>query len=82
MAGMLGDPALGGVALAVLFLALAGQPGIGGGGVGLGTDEPGHEGMTPLWPSATTAGQTMEWKCWGVLALPTWRVEHWSQWMV
>ena len=41
---MLGAPALGGVALAILFLALAGERGVVGGGVVLGLDELGHEG--------------------------------------
>ena len=41
--GMLGDPALGGVALAVLFAGLFVELGIGGGGVGLGSDELGRE---------------------------------------
>ena len=44
MPEVLGDPALDGVALAVLFLALAGQLGVVGGGVVLGLDELGHEG--------------------------------------
>ena len=41
--GMLGDSRLGGVALVVLFLMVAGQGGVLGGRVVLGLDELGHE---------------------------------------
>ena len=41
----------------------------------------GRSGRTRLWPSATTVAASMVWKNCLVLCLPTWRVEHCSQWM-
>ena len=79
--GMLGDPSLGGVAFAVLLLGVGGEVG-GGGGIGWGAAELGPEGDDAVWPSATTAAETREWKYWGVLALPTWRVPQGSQWIL
>ena len=79
---MLGDPALGAVALAVLFLALAGQAGVGGSEVMLGLDELGHEGDNAVVAIGDDGGVDHGVEVLGGLALPTWRVERWSQWIL
>ena len=38
-------------------------------------------GRMRLWPSATTVAESMRWQNCSVFCEPTWRVEHWPQWM-
>ena len=74
-----GQPAFGGVALAVLLALFLGQFGPLGGRSCWGWMNSGISGMTRLWLSATTVAESMVWKYCSVLCLPTWRMQHCSQ---
>ena len=77
---MVGEPALGGVAFAVLLAALRGEfrPRLAAASCFGGTNSP-IIGSRRLWPSATTLAESIVWKYCSVLPAPTWRVAHCRQ---
>ena len=74
-----GQPALGGVAFAVLLAVLC-RSGRRGGCAGAGRSGAAGAGRG-CGRRRRRSRRSMMWKYCSVLCWPTWRVEHWSQWM-